>query len=111
MSLVSFIITNWQLIIAVLVAATGAITWLYKFFQLSPEERRGEIKAILVSLAYKAEEELGAKTGSIKRSQVYNLFKKNYPFLASITSMATFDKILDDALDVVREALDMKEEG
>lgn len=98
----AILINNWQLIVAIVVVAAAAITWIYKFLNLSPEEKRKEITTILVNLTYEAEKALGAKTGSVKRSYVYNAFKKNFPFLASITSMEMFDKLLDDALAAMK---------
>lgn len=102
MTILTWLVTNWQLLVAAIVVISAVVTWGYKFFNLSPEEKRKNIETILISLTYEAENALGAKTGSVKRSYVYSAFKKNFPFLASITPMSTFDKLLDSSLETMK---------
>lgn len=105
----SFIINNYLLIIAAIVLIVALLIVVFKFLKLSEEEREERILAVLVNLTYVAEETLGSKTGSLKRSQVYSQFKKLCPFLACFISMETFDCLLDKAILIMEETISQRE--
>lgn len=106
----SFIINNYLLLIALGVIALALGLIIYDFIKASDKERKEKILTVLVNLTFIAEKTLGEKTGSLKRSQVYNQFKKLCPFLASFVSMETFDTLLDEAIAIMEETVAKKQQ-
>jgi hypothetical protein len=90
-------------IIALLVAAGFAI---YKFAGLPTKEQLKKIKNWLLQAVVLAEKDLGSGTGKIKLSVVYNAFISKFPFTAKIISFESFSKLVDSALDEMKELLD-----
>ena len=56
-----------------------------------------------------AEEELGGGTGQLKLHKVYDMFIDAFPVLASILPFNIFSKLVDVALEWMKEQLDKNE--
>ena len=56
-----------------------------------------------------AEQELGGSTGQLKLRMVYDMFLEQFPTLSTVMSFSTFSKLVDVALDWMREQLDKNE--
>lgn len=105
----TWLIDNWYIaigIIAVLVVAGFAI---YKFTGLPNKEQMVKIKEWLLFAVVEAEKELGSGTGKIKLSMVYSAFITKFPITSKIISFETFSKLVDIALDEMKELLESNE--
>ena len=69
----------------------------------------GKAKEWLKWAVMVAEQELGGGTGQAKLRYVYDLFLDRFPTLGSIMPFSTFSKLVDLALDWMREQLDKNE--
>lgn len=94
-----FIIENWYVIIAALVALAGAGIAAYAFFKLPRTEQLDKVREWLLWAVTNAEKELGDGTGQIKLRQVYDLFVVRFPWLAKIVSFGVFSELVDEALE------------
>ena len=109
MVVLTFIATYWLelLIGCILLGALG--TGIYKFSKLPIDKKYSRIRAWLLYIVTQAEKDWGSGTGPIKLSQVYDMFVARYPFIKTFISLETFDKLVDNALDEMRELLEKKE--
>ena len=109
MIVLTFIATYWfeLLIGCILLGAIG--TSIYKFSKLPIDKKYSRIRAWLLYVVIQAEKDWGSGTGPIKLSQVYGMFVARYPFIKTFISLETFDKLVDSALDEMRELLEKEE--
>ena len=116
-NLIKFLAENWTFIVIIISIIIKAIISVSDFMKKSKEERKAaawaELSRIALSLVSDAETEWGSKTGAIKKSEV---IKKIYDKLPALSEIANeeetseqIDKIIDDALEQMREILKNKE--
>lgn len=91
-----FITENWSTILTVLTGAVGIIGAL----------RTKSLSEWLKQAVIEAEKEMGTGTGELKLQLVYNAAIKQYPVLATIMPFALFKKLVDLALDWMREKME-----
>ena len=60
----------------------------------------------LVWAVSEAEAVLGSKTGQLKLHYVYNLAVANFPIAAKLIPFTVFKKLVDAALDVMRDMIE-----
>lgn len=109
MTILTFIVTYWfELLIGAIVLAACGIS-IHKFRKLPVDKKYSRIRAWLLYIVIKAEQSLGSGTGPIKLSSVYGTFTERYPIIKIFMSLATFNKLVDSALDEMRELLEKEE--
>lgn len=69
----------------------------------------GKVKEWLKFAVCLAEEELGSGTGQLKLRKVYDMFIDAFPVVSSIMPFTIFSKMVDIALEWMREQLDKNE--
>jgi len=108
--MIDFIATNWlEIIIAI--AGVSAIIWgAINFIKNPKSEQIKKIKEWLLFAVTKAEIELGAGTGELKLSMVYDMFISKFPFMSTIISFEKFDVLVDLALQKMRKLLECNED-
>jgi hypothetical protein len=74
--------------------------------KLSKERQKEIIIEWLLLAVIKAEKELGDGTGQLKLRFVYDLFIDKFRFISMIISFSQFSKLVDQALDTMRDMLD-----
>lgn len=110
---------NWTAIVIII----GLVIMLYKkikdFIYMSEDEKiqaaKEQLANIVLSLVSDAEIDYKdyASAGAIKRSQVIDEIFDKYPILSKVTDqeelLAYIDKLIDEALETVREVVDTHE--
>ena len=76
------------------------------FLKLSKERQKEIIIEWLLLAVIKAEKELGDGTGQLKLRFVYDLFIDKFRFISMLMSFSQFSKLVDQALDTMRDILD-----
>jgi hypothetical protein len=74
--------------------------------KLSKERQKEIIIEWLLLAVIKAEKELGDGTGQLKLRFVYDLFIDKFRFISMLISFSQFSKLVDQALDTMRDMLD-----
>ena len=113
-----FINENWTMITAILAALAGIyakfITWRKKTKKQKIDSAIEAVRVSLLGLVTEAEQQFGAGTGAIKRSQVLSRIFETYPVLASALELDKLvdmlDGMLDDNLAKLNEMLASNEE-
>lgn len=105
MEVIKFIIANWFELIIAIVAIGAGITLAVKFFKQPSAEQLKKVKEWLLWAVLQAEADLGSGTGAMKLAKVYDMFVARFPAFALIISFAMFEKLVNEALDTMRELL------
>lgn len=90
---------TWYNIVFVILAA-GVVAYGISF---------GKVKEWLKYAVCIAEEELGSGTGQLKLRRVYDMFIDAFPVMSSIMPFNIFSKLVDVALEWMREQLEKNE--
>lgn len=105
----------WYIVLLVILAIGLAITGrIVAFFKMPSDKRRKwlteklfpKVTKWLLDAVTAAEKALGSGTGPKKLEMVYNQFRYWFPWLAKIMPLSLFSKLVDDALDKMRELLE-----
>ena len=100
-----FIIDNWYIFVAAIAIIAAIVVFVYKFFGLPTSAQLAKVKEWLLWAVTEAEKDLGGGTGALKLRQVYDLFVTRFPGLAKVISFELFSKMVDEALEKMRELL------
>lgn len=111
-NLLTFIETNWGMIVAIIIMATSIYKKATDFMSKSKEEKLEIAKAQIsetmlkwVSLA-ECDWKEWSQAGEIKRSQVIDLIFEKYPILSTVADqeeiVAWLDETIDEALKTMR---------
>lgn len=100
-----FIVSNWYIIVAILVCVIVAAMCLYRFAGLPTKEQLEKVREWLLWAVTRAEKELGSGTGQLKLREVYDLFIQRFPVTAMLISFNKFSDMVDDALVEMRKML------
>lgn len=100
------LIENWPVLAAGLAVLVAAGLGIYRFVGLPTQEQLDKVRKWLLWAVTEAEKELGSGTGALKLRQVYDLFVVRFPWLARVISFALFSRMVDEALEEMRELLD-----
>ena len=103
------IIEYWYIIVALAAAAGVAVIVAVRFLGLPRGAQLKKVREWLLLAVTQAEKELGSKTGKLKLRTVYDAFLTKFPWLAPVVSFERFSKLVDDALDEMRDMLDKNE--
>lgn len=101
----SNIMNHWALFIAGISGATVIYFLISRFLMLPTVVQMKKVKEWLLWAVIEAEKELGAGTGELKLRRVYDMFIARFPQFAVFISFEHFGKLVDDALDKMKELL------
>ncbi len=104
-----FILENWYIILAIVAAGMAAGIAVYHFVKQPKADQLKKVREWLLWAVIEAEKALGSGTGQLKLRCVYDLFVVRFPWLAKIIPFEMFGKMVDDALDEMRELLENNE--
>lgn len=99
------LIENWPVLAAGLAVLVAAGLGIYRFVGLPTQKQLDKVRKWLLWAVTEAEKELGSGTGALKLRQVYDLFVIRFPWLARVISFALFSRMVDEALEEMREML------
>jgi hypothetical protein len=102
----NFITNNWDVLIAIVVFLAGGFTAVYRFFLRPSAETLAKVSKWLLWAVSEAEQYLGDGTGKLKLSLVYDKFLKSFPWVSRIVTVQAFERLVDAALDKMREMLE-----
>ena len=100
-----WLIENWFILVCFISVCLMIGIMIYKFLGLPTKEQIEKIKVWLLQAVVEAEKELGNGTGAIKLSKVYDMFIAKFPVTAKIITFEQFSKLVDVALDEMKEML------
>ena len=101
-----FIIEHWTTIVGVLIIVVGAIFSIVKFIKNGKAIQLVNIEEWLIYATAIAEKELVGGTGQLKLRYVYDMFVVKFPTLAKIITFEQFSKMVDKALEHMKEMLE-----
>ena len=105
--MMTWLIENWFLLVAI-AAALGVSVWaVYRFFGLPTEKQREKVKEWLIWACIEAERALQSGTGQLKLRQVYDMFcaVPAFTWVAKLISFELFSEWVSDALVTAKEML------
>ena len=94
---------EWYIWVAIAVIAVVVFILLYKFCGIE------KVKAWLLWAVCEAEKALGGGTGKLKLATVYSMFIERFPKFSKIMPFSLFSKLVDEALEIMREWLEKNE--
>lgn len=103
------VMDNWALIVGLLAIIACAVVTAIKFYGTPSEKQKQIVKDWLLFAVTKAETELGGGTGQLKLAMVYDLFITKFPAIAKTMPFDMFSKLVDAALDKMREVLSVNQ--
>ncbi len=93
-----WMIDNWYLMLALLVAIIMVIVTAVKWFGLPTDKQIANIKEWLKLAVVDAEKEMGSGTGQLKLRMVYDMAIQAFPWVAKVVKFETFSEWVDEAL-------------
>ena len=102
----NFISNNWEVIIAVVVSITGLVTAVYKLFLQVSNKQSNQVSQWMLWAVSEAESILGAGTGRLKFSFVYDSFVKAFPWVSRIMTVEMFSDLVNQSLDEMRKMIE-----
>lgn len=100
--MINFLSENWMNILAILLVILIIAYVIYT-------KQTTIVKSWLLFAVSEAEKYLGSKTGELKLEYVYDLFMLRFPILKLFISKELFKKLVDDALDKMRDLIENNE--
>lgn len=100
-----WIIDNWSLLIVILAAIFGVVTYIKKFAQLPTNAQIDKVKEWLLYAVIEAEAQFGGGTGQLKLRYVYDLFITRFPDLVNVISFEKFSELVDEVLETMRHLI------
>lgn len=100
-----WMVENWYMVIALICLGAMAGIAVYNFAMIPTNEQLNKVREWLILAVVEAERAMGGGTGAIKLRMVYGLFLDKFPWLVKVISFDQFSKMVDEALDVMREML------
>ena len=99
------IIENWVVVIVILCIGVSVGIAFMKFVQLPTNEQMKKVQEWMLIAVVEAEKKLKSGTGQLKLRMVYGMFIDKFPKIANAISFDQFSKMVDEALDIMREML------
>lgn len=107
--MLNWIMENWFIIVAVMALIFVAAYQCLKFSKLTKKQQLAKIKRTAYILVAEAEFSFGSKAGQAKFNYVYKMLANKFPLFNRIPKEAAY-KIIDEALDELKEALKEEKE-
>ena len=108
-NMIDFLVNNWYILVAIIAVVAAAAIIIKKFLNLPRKQQLAKVKEWLLFAVIKAEKELGGGTGQVKLRYVYDMFIVRFPGLSTVITFDLFSKMVDEALDKMRELLENNE--
>lgn len=105
----SWLISNIDLIIGILIILLCAILAIYKFIMIGKEAQIEKVKEWLLFICTMAEKELGNKTGQLKLRWCYDKFIEKFTFVSMLITFEQFSELVDEVLDSMRDMIEKNE--
>lgn len=100
-----FLIENWYILLAGVAVLFAALVAIKHYWDLPTANQIAAIKEWLLWAVTQAEADLGSGTGQLKLRYVYDMFVTQFPWAAKVISFELFAKMVDEALEKMREML------
>lgn len=107
--MLNWIMENWVIILAFIALILGVVYHYVEFSKLTKKQQLAKIKRTAYILVAEAEFSFGSKAGQAKFNYVYKMLANKFPLFNRIPKEAAY-KIIDEALDELKEALKEEEE-
>lgn len=104
--MLEFIINYWYVIVAAMAITAVSVVLVIRFVKTPSAEQLKQIRKWLLYAVTEAEKMFGSKSGQLKLRYVYDQFVSKFPWLAKIVSFDLFSKLVDEALEEMRNMLD-----
>lgn len=104
-----FLLDYWYVILGVAAVAIAGGVAVYRFVGIPTEKQLEKVGEWLLYAVTVAEKELGAGTGKLKLRYVYDWFLQVFPWLARIIDFETFADMVDEALEEMKQMLDVND--
>ena len=101
----NWITENWALLLGIISIVCVGVASVVCFCRQPSSVQKEKVKEWLLWAVTKAETELGGGTGALKLAMVYDLFVSRFPAISKVMSFDMFSKLVDSALDKMREIL------
>jgi len=101
-TMLQFIQNNPVLFAVIVIIIIALIVYAIKY-------RKDILKKAALYAVARAEEAWGSNTGRIKFAEAYTYIKKNYPFVTFFVSEDQLSKIIEDALNSLKDIIATKE--
>lgn len=98
-------ISNWYVILAILIVGIMVVTGVVYFFKLPTAKQVESFKEWLRYAVAIAEKDLGSGTGQLKLRKVYDMAISKFSWIATIYSFEQFSELVDTALEWMEEQL------
>ena len=105
--MMTWLIENWFLLVAIAAALGVSVLAVYRFFGLPTEKQREKVKEWLIWACIEAERALQSGTGQLKLRQVYDMFCSvpAFTWVAKLISFELFSEWVSDALVTAKEMM------
>jgi hypothetical protein len=100
-----WLIENWSLLVVIFACVCVGFVYVKKFLDKPTDEQMAKIKEWLLYAVMEAEAQFGRGTGKLKLHYVYDMFITRFPGFIDIISFEMFSKLVDEALDEMRNLL------
>lgn len=98
--MIDFINENLGLILSIVIAILAVGITLYRVNKMTIEEKQVILLQALLQMVIEAEGAISESgKGNEKLSMVYDMFKKQFPFISFILSYKQFNTLVDEALE------------
>lgn len=101
----SWIVSNWYLIVIFLVVIAGAVAAIMWFMRQPSAIQKENVKEWLKYAVTEAETALGSGTGQLKLRMVYSMAVERFPWISACISFNTFSTWVDFALEWMNQQL------
>ena len=101
-----FVIDYWFIIFGFFAVGAFVGAWIHKFVTEPSFQQKEDLKNWLKMAMYKAEKELGSKTGELKLLTVYNMFVTAMPWMARVISFDQFSDYVLECMDWLNKKLE-----
>ena len=107
--MIDFINQNLGIILSIIIVALGLGLIIYKVNKMTTGEKKVLILQALLEMVIKAEGAISESgKGSEKLQMVYDMFKKQFPFISLVLSYSQFNALVDEALEQMQLILKNK---
>lgn len=107
----NYLIDNWYLLLGFFAVGVFIGASIMAFVKEPTEQQKEDLKNWLKLAMYKAEKELGSKTGELKLLTVYNLFVTAMPWMARVISFDQFNDYVLECMDWLNKKLEEENEN
>ena len=101
-----FLIDYWGVLFGIFAVGAFVGAGVYKFATEPSYQQKEDLKQWLKGAMYKAEKELGSKTGELKLLTVYNMFVTALPWMARVITFEQFSDYVLECMEWLNNKLE-----